>query len=114
MTDTLDPYPGNLRNHQVNKVDKVSNDFGWMKPDPPLPPEKTEVRIVRRIAQNEDGDDIDVLYPATVMHIGGERYVCKVNLNSYDMQELRETIDGIGLAMELPVVDEDSLDIRRK
>ena len=109
MTDNLDPYPGNLRNHQV-----AQERYDWLYKDTKAPSTGDEVRIIRRVTQDEDENDVEVLYPADVHTIAGHRYVYKVNLNSYTMDEMQEKLRHIMLAMGLPTIDEDSLDIRRK
>lgn len=110
MTDNLDPYPGNLRNHQVaqERHDWLYKDIKFVKAN------GDEVRIIRRVTQDEDENDVEVLYPADVHTIAGHRYVYKVNLNCYTMEEMQEKLRHIMLAMGLPTIDEDSLDIRRK
>jgi hypothetical protein len=112
MTDQLDPYPGNLRNHQVaqERHDWLHKDNKFVK----APSTGDEVRIIRRVTQDEDEKDVEVFYPADVHTVGGEKYVYKVNLNSYTLEELSEKLANIRLAMGLPVIDEDSLDVRRK
>ena len=109
MTDNLDPYPGNLRNHQV-----AQERYDWLHKNTKAPSTGDEVRIIRRVTQDEDENDVEVLYPADVHTIAGHRYVYKVNLNSYTMDEMQEKLRHIMLAMGLPTIDEDSLDIRRK
>ena len=109
MTDNLDPYPGNLRNHQV-----AQERHDWLHQKAKAPSTGDEVRIIRRVTQDEDENDVEVLYPADVHTINGHRYVYKVNLNSYTMEEMSEKVKQILLAMGLPTIDEDSLDIRRK
>jgi hypothetical protein len=109
MTDQLDPYPGNLRNHQV-----AQERHDWLYQKAKAPSTSDEVRIIRRITQDEEENDVEVLYPADVHTIAGHRYVYKVNLNSYTIEEMQEKLRHIMLAMGLPIIDEDSLDIRRK
>ena len=110
MTDNLDPYPGNLRNHQV-----AQERYDWLHKDTKfVRANGEEVRIIRRVTQDEDENDVEVLYPADVHTIAGHRYVYKVNLNCYTLEEMQEKLRHIMLAMGLPTIDEDSLDIRRK
>ena len=109
MTDNLDPYPGNLRNHQV-----AQERYDWLHKNTKAPSTGDEVRIIRRVTQDEDENEVEVLYPADVHTIAGHRYVYKVNLNSYTIEEMQEKLRHIMLAMGLPTIDEDSLDIRRK
>jgi hypothetical protein len=105
----LDPYPGNLRNHQV-----AQERHDWLYQKTKAPSTGDEVRIIRRVTQDEDEKDVEVFYPADVHTVGGEKYVYKVNLNSYTLEELSEKLANIRLAIGLPTIDEDSLDIRRK
>jgi hypothetical protein len=105
----LDPYPGNLRNHQV-----AQERHDWLYQKTKAPSTGDEVRIIRRVTQDEEEKDVEVFYPADVHTIAGHRYVYKVNLNSYTLEELSEKLANIRLAMGLPTIDEDSLDVRRK